>query len=240
MEDKDLQAQIEVAKAAGYTDDEIQAHLDELHGTAKPLEAPEQNKHHEANVGTAQMAGLAGAEKIGEVGKKVLEYGLPAAGVGYGLYKGGQAMANRPVAPTNVNVNMPGQPMTQAEADFAKMDAFGRGQAPNVPGEAPYTPGSASGASAEAQAYQKAAQEAAARQAAAQPPTAANFMQRVAALAGRYAPMARVGTGIGLALYPSSTGPQVPTAGPARGAEINPATGRPWTQFELDRYNQQY
>jgi len=203
MEDKDLQAQIEVAKAAGYTDDEIQAHLDELHGTAKPLEAPEQNKHHEANVGTAQMAGLAGAEKIGEVGKKVLEYGLPAAGVGYGLYKGGQALANRPVAPPQATTFTAG-------ANPAWDAALSQPHPSTIP------------------------------PAAQQPPTAANFMQRVATLAGRYAPMARVGTGIGLALYPSSTGPQVPTAGPARGAEINPATGRPWTEFELARYNQQY
>lgn len=224
---------IEAAKADGYTDAEIQAYLNDQAGKTPPLPTPEKNKHHEANVGTAQFGAVAGAEQVGEVGKKLLEYGLPAAGIGYGVYKGAQSFANRapgPVPPTSTPT-----PTTatsgfdaggQKVADFVNQ----RGQfAPETP-----TP------SAQAQAYQKTAQEAAARQAAAQPPTAANFMQRIAQLATKYAPLARITTGAGLMTYSPNLGPQVPSAGPARGMEINPQTGRPWTEFELARYNQQY
>jgi hypothetical protein len=241
MEDKELQAQIQAAKDAGYSDAEIQAHIDEISGKAKPLEEPEKNKHHEANVGTAQAAALGGAEKIGEIGKKIVEYGLPAAGVGYGLYKGGQAMANRmpgPVAPS-----APAAPATgfTGGANPAVDEILSRphpqgGSVPTQPGQvAAETP---KPLSPEAQAWQQ--QQAARAAQATQPPTAGNFMSRMAQLARTYAPMARGATGVGLMTYSPNLGPQVPSAGPARGSEINPQTGRPWTQFELDRYNQQY
>jgi len=53
---------------------------------------------------------------------------------------------------------------------------------------------------------------------------------------------ARVGVGTTAALMPGNVGQNynVPTAGPLRGSEINPATRRPWTPEELARYNAQY
>jgi len=230
MDEQQLQSKIAEAKAAGYTDEEIQTHIDEMNGIQKPLEQPEKNKHHEANVGAAQAGALAGAEQIGELGKKALEYGIPA----YGLYKGGQAIANRmpgPVAPTGVAG--PAVPNTSG------FDAGGQKVADFVQQRGQFAP-EANAASAEAQAYEAQKAQQAARQAATQPPTAQNFLARIAALAGEYAPVARVATGAGLMAYSPNLGPQVPSAGPARGSEINPQTGRPWTPFELARYNQQY
>jgi hypothetical protein len=73
------------------------------------------------------------------------------------------------------------------------------------------------------------------------------MMQGVAKVAGpiinnpvtRFAG-SRVGGGIQAALYPSDLGPPVPTTGPLRGSEINPATRRPWTAQELAQYRAQY
>ena len=53
------------------------------------------------------------------------------------------------------------------------------------------------------------------------------------AVGGAARAIAPAALGIGAALYPSSTGPKVPQAGPMRGMEINPNTGRPWTEQEL-------
>jgi len=60
---------------------------------------------------------------------------------------------------------------------------------------------------------------------------------RVMAPIARFAGSAPV-MGAQLALTPSSTGPQVPTAGPYRGMEINPNTRRPWTAQEIQQANQ--
>ena len=257
MDEQELQAKIAEAKAAGYTDEEIQAHLNELHGTAKPLEAPEQNKHHEANVGTAQ----AGVAALGGPAVDLAIKGAEIAGAGYGLKKLAvdpimraiqQAGPNARTVSPNGDVFRGGQPSFNNAGQGIKVNPVAPSQGPSngfdaggqkvadfVNQRGQFAP-EAGAPSAEAQAYQRAAQEAAARQAVAQPPTAANFLQRVGQLATRYAPVARGAAGAGLMAYSPNLGPQVPTAGPARGAEINPATGRPWTEFELARYNQQY
>jgi len=54
--------------------------------------------------------------------------------------------------------------------------------------------------------------------------------------------MARGGAGVAAALTPGNIGQNYnfPQTGPLRGSEINPQTGRPWTQQELAAYNQQY
>jgi hypothetical protein len=232
MDEQQLQAKIEEARAAGYTDSEIQAHLSDMAGAAPAIEAPEQNKHHEANVGAAQLGALAGAEQIGELGKKALEYGIPA----YGLYKGGQAIANRipgPVAPTGVAG--PAVPNTsgfdaggQKVADFAQQ----RGQ---------FAPEASAAPSPQAQAYQAQQAARAAAQSPTAPPTAQNFIQRIAALGSQYAPAVRGLGGIAAAVMPGNVGQNYPfpQSGPLRGSEINPQTGRPWTPMELSRYNQQ-
>jgi len=45
---------------------------------------------------------------------------------------------------------------------------------------------------------------------------------------------ARIGGTAAFALQPSSLGPPVPESGPYRGMEMNPNTGRPWTRQELE------
>lgn len=93
------------------------------------------------------------------------------------------------------------------------------------------------------------------------PPSASNYMSRMTELADKYlpakatnamgsvgrvvAPVARVlGSapvmGASLMAHSTPLGPQVPSAGPARGSELNPRTGRPWTAQELQAYNAQY
>lgn len=196
--DEQLQSKIAEAKAAGYTDAEIQAHLNDMAGKPVALEAPEKNKHHEANVGAAQIGALGAAEKIGDFAIDAAKYGIPA----YGLYKGGQAIANRmpaPVAPTT----------------------FTGGANP---------------------AFDAALSQPHPSTVAQQPPTAQNFIQRIAELSSRYAPAVRGGAGIAAAVMPGNVGQNYPfpQKGPMRGQEINPQTGRPWTEFELARYNQQY
>ena len=54
--------------------------------------------------------------------------------------------------------------------------------------------------------------------------------------------MAKGGAGVAAALTPGNIGQNYnfPQTGPLRGSEINPQTGRPWTQQELAAYNQQY
>lgn len=247
MDEKDLQSKIAEAKAAGYTDEEIQSHLDEMRGTQKPLAEPEKNKHHEANIGAAE----AGTAALGGPAADLAMKGAEIAGAGYGLKKLAVDPIMRAIQQANPNAtimqngqafrggvpgaNMPSGPAVPSNG----FDAGGQKVADFVNQRGQFAPESGI-PSAEAQAYQRAAQEAAARQAAAQPPTAANFLQRVGQLASRYAPLARGAAGVGLATYSPNLGPQVPTAGPARGSEINPQTGRPWTEFELARYNQQY
>ena len=59
------------------------------------------------------------------------------------------------------------------------------------------------------------------------------------------APVARVAgsapvMGAQLMLTPSDLGPKVPRSGPLRGSEINPQTGRGWTDAELAQYNSVY
>jgi hypothetical protein len=198
MDEQQLQSKIAEAKAAGYTDQEIQSYLDEMAGKQPKLEQPEINKHHEANVGMAQIGALGAAEKIGDVAVDAAKYGIPA----YGLYKGGQAIANRmpaPVPPTTFT----------GGANPAFDAALSKPHPSTVPAE---------------------------------PPTAGNFIQRMAALGSKYAPYARGAGAVAATVMPSNVGQNYPfpQKGPMRGMEINPQTGRPWTEFELARYNQQY
>jgi hypothetical protein len=205
MDEQQLQSKIAEAKAAGYTDAEIQAHINDMQGKPVALEAPEKNKHHEANVGAAQIGALGVAEKVGDFAIDAAKYGIPA----YGLYKGGQAIANR----------MPGPVAPQAPTTFTggANPAWDAKMATPHPSTVPPTNPSA-------------------------PPTAQNFIQRIAELAGKYAPAVRGGAGIAAAVMPGNVGQNYPfpQKGPMRGQEINPQTGRPWTEFELARYNQQY
>jgi hypothetical protein len=95
MAEKTIEERVQEAKAAGYTDEEINAYLN-----PQPIAAPDENKRSEEYTGTAQFGALAGADTAIDLAKQGLKYGLPA----YGVYKGGQAIANRiptaPVAPS--------------------------------------------------------------------------------------------------------------------------------------------
>jgi hypothetical protein len=72
---------------------------------------------------------------------------------------------------------------------------------------------------------------------------AAKIRELAAQKAMQAAPTAaRVGVGATAAITPGNVGQNynVPQAGPLRGSEINPQTGRGWTPEELARYNAQY
>lgn len=62
---------------------------------------------------------------------------------------------------------------------------------------------------------------------------------RVLGQAGRALGVA-TGAGPTLATWTTDLGPEVPSAGPQRGNEINTNTGRPWTPAELEQYNRIY
>lgn len=200
--DPELQAKIDEAKAAGYTDEDIQQYLE---AQGQPLTAPTQNKRSEEYTGMGQFGAA-----------KAAEYGLG----GYGAYKIGQGLVN-----------------TAGKA-FAK--------APAAPAPTTFTGGAnAAWDAALAKPYS--------------PPTAGNFIERMSELASKYGDVAKRGVttvaekaapvaramapaalGASLMAYSPSLGPQVPAAGPARGSELNPSTGRPWTKQELQAYNSQY
>lgn len=167
---------------------------------------PEVNRSEEM-VGTAQAAGM----KAGEVAFDLAKYGLG----GYGAYKIAQGLMNRggpgaaPVAPTNLPVT--GSP--QHVMDVLKSPT---GSAPTQ---------QPSWIQRALQSGQQAAQSIGQRIA-----PAARAVAPYAEMAARYSvPLALLAT-------PSSLGPKVPSKGPYRGYEINPATGRGWTPEEITAY----
>ena len=225
MADENLQKKIDEAKAAGYTDEEIQNYLN----PTPPAPVPQPQKQslvdmmHQYNpqgfgqpltpeqTGTAQFGAGQAAKYLGE------------AGLGYGAYRGlknvAQNFGNQSPPP-------PPPPSTGVDIGGQKVVDFARGMAPNgVPpstSQLPMSPPSPPP----------------------QPPTAQNFIQRMSQLAQQYgpvvaekiAPVARVGIPAALATYSPNLGPPVPQRGPYQGTEINPQTNRPWTAQELQQY----
>ena len=215
MADENLQKKIAEAKAAGYTDEEIQNYLN----PTPPAPVPQPQKQslvdmmHQYNpqgfgqpltpeqTGTAQFGAGQAAKYLGE------------AGLGYGAYRG---LKN--IAQNFGNPPPPAAPPAGVDTGGQKVVDFARGMAPNgIPSPAPQPP---------------------------QPPTAQNFIQRMSQLAQQYgpvvaekiAPVARVGIPAALATYSPNLGPPVPQRGPYQGTEINPQTNRPWTAQELQQY----
>ena len=215
MADENLQKKIAEAKAAGYTDEEIQNYLN----PTPPAPVPQPQKQslvdmmHQYNpqgfgqpltpeqTGTAQFGAGQAAKYLGE------------AGLGYGAYRG---LKN--VAQNFGNPPPPAAPPAGVDTGGQKVVDFARGMAPNgIPSPAPQPP---------------------------QPSTAQNFIQRMSQLAQQYgpvvaekiAPVARVGIPAALATYSPNLGPPVPQRGPYQGTEINPQTNRPWTAQELQQY----
>ena len=225
--DKELERQIQEARANGYSEEQIQAFLNPqpvretaLPPATGPVPAPESPyvNRSEENLALAQGIGAQAAKyaTIGGVGKVAVDTALKMAGKqptpsitrGIGnLAQGAYNMVRpTPAAP----VAAVAEPLT----DFVQQ----RGAFAPQPAQAPV------GGPAAAQ--------------------ATTFLDRIAALGNKYAPAARVATGVGAMVMPGNVGQnygaQFPQSGPMRGMEINPATGRPWTPQELQQYSQQY
>jgi hypothetical protein len=248
----------QAAKAAGYTDAEIDAYeaeqkqkgapAPEVSGTEPPPPpppSPTQNEVSDVNYGElATTMGLAAAP-----------YVLPAVGVGaagYGALKVGGWGRNLASSAKDVSTAMRERTAVEAarEARMGSGGAYGRTPTPTPAGPQLLGPGGQPlPASTHAPVSGPVAPNPAAQpvpaQTAGQPGIAERVrqiaMQRIAPVAQAVAPVARAATGVGAALMPGNMGQNYPfpQSGPMRGQEINPATGRPWTAQELQQYNSQ-
>ena len=215
----------ERARAAGYTDEEINAFEAEENTKNPPAPAmataqveamepppPEQTPIPEIDKTASTMAAVgAGA---GQLAENVKNAAIPI-GEGYLAYKGIQGM--RDLAGAKQAAAQAQQAHTNLQQQkFASQQAKAAGMRP--PGSAP---------TATAPPAQ---------------PTAMNFLERMAGLARTYAPLARGATGVAAAVTPGNAGQNYgahfPQTGPQAGREINPATGAPWTAQELQQYAQ--
>jgi hypothetical protein len=226
----------QAAKAAGYTDAEIDAYeaeqkqkgapAQEMTGTEPPPPPPPsatQNQTSDVNYG----------ELLTTMGAAAAPYVLPAAGVGLGTYgalKVGGWGRDLASSAKDVASAMKERTAVDAarEARMANRPGFGG------PGPQP-APQPVSGPVAPSPAAQPVNQPGIAER------VRQIALQRVAPVAQAVAPIARAATGVGAALMPGNMGQNYPfpQAGPMRGQEINPATGRPWTAQELQQYNSQ-
>jgi len=96
MDPKELEAKMQEARDAGYSEEEIQNYLANKQTPIEDLRNQPTMDRHEQNVGMGQAAGGLGAENLINAGEKVIEYGAPA----YGAYKAIQHFRGGPVAPT--------------------------------------------------------------------------------------------------------------------------------------------
>lgn len=205
--DEQLQAKIDEAKAAGYSDEEIQQFLATKD---KPI-AEEQPHERGAEYGGTAMSALPAAVEVGAVG--------------YGIKKAAEAFRGAPAV-------TPVQPGSLANATKTLMTPSNPQPALNPTWDNALKqpvnqgPSMMERGTQYAKEMQRIAAEKVMQGARAMAPAA----QAVGGAARAVAPAA---LGIGAALYPSSTGPSVPQSGPMRGMEINPNTGRPWTEQEL-------
>lgn len=211
MADENLQKKIAEAKAAGYTDEEIQNYLN----PTPPAPVPQPQKQslvdmmHQYNpqgfgqpltpeqTGTAQFGAGQAAKYLGEVG------------LGYGAYRGLKNVAQ--------NFGNPPPSSTGVDTGGQKVVDFARGMAPNgIPSPAPQPP------------QPPTAQNFIQRM--------SQLAQQYSPVAEKIAPVAKVGIPAALATYSRPLGPPVPQRGPYQGTEINPQTNRPWTAQELQQY----
>lgn len=237
--DEELQRKIEEARAAGYSDEEINQYVQSLNqppSTTQPstfadgtpvVPQNEPMSRTEEYKGMAETALLplgkaltTGAELY--AGKKLVFDPLVDAVRGRGpAGPSGPVMpspANQPSvsAPKNPIAMEPMRPVAPAPEPFfsEKFD-----EAMKKPPKGPIRTAVDRGAEYASKIRELAAQKA---------------MQA--------APLVRAGAGIAAAVTPGNVGQNynVPQAGPLRGSEINPETRRPWTPEELARYNQQF
>ena len=249
------------ARAAGYSDEEIDAYL--------------QQKKTQPEMPTGDMPPPPAVSELPEKGFDVNEmattmaagasqYALPAAGAavaggaGYGLYKFGknitdvgrdvaQAMRERTAVEAAREARMANRP------GFGGMPAAGQPPVGTPPPPAASTPSAAAPGSqfraAGPVSPQPIPQAAPMPQPAATPTNQPNMARQVAQMAfdrlssaaRGMAPTIRGGLGALAAFTPGNVGQNYPfpTSGPMAGREINPSTQRPWTKQELDAYNAQ-
>lgn len=239
------------AKDAGYTDEEIDAFLAQEKSQPEAATAPVASTTSEppapwtrvpevSATGTGVGAMVAGAAK--SVGGLVAELAVPAA-VAYSAKKalditrlGKDALD---VYRQNANVN------AAREARLQQHPKFGASRVPAAPAAPGYGPTTYNAPTATGPSIPQTAatgpsipQGAPAAQPAAQP---ANWMQRAISMAKNAAPaLAKAGIATGALTYSAPLGPRVPSRGPLRGSEINPATGMGWTAADLAAYEAQY
>ena len=218
----------ERARAAGYTDEEIDAYEAQQRGTAggepppPPPASADQGDASGINAAEMVMTGLGAVGPFGagvatavaapfayRGAKAILQKGRDMTRPGTALNPiggGGPRMPTTTSAPsTRIPINAPVAPAPVAPAPVAPAPA---------PAPAPVSqPGM----------VQRVSQMA---------------FDRLSNIAARAAPAVRGGLGAMAALTPGNIGQNYPfpTSGPQRGQEINPVTGRPWTQDELAQY----
>jgi hypothetical protein len=210
--DEKLQAQMEEARAQGYTEEQIKEFLNPQ-PTARPDMAKDESgapvspfvSRGEEAVGTGQYAAAEAAK-----------YAAIGGGGLYGAKKVAQAIRG-PVAPSTL-------PITGSAAHDLEILKSANGSAPS---RAPTMMERGTDIA-------KKMREIAANKvmpAAANAATAAAPYVRGATAVGAMAMPGNAG---------QNYAAQFPQSGPMRGMEINPATGRPWTPAELQQYNQAY
>jgi len=249
------------AKAAGYSDEEIDAYLQSQPAT---VQAPAPVQQAEAEPGEppapttvipevgSTSGNITEAATLG--GMAVAPYVLPAAGAAAAAYGGsklyGAWNASAQAAQALADAKMASE---AGIAERAAAKAAGRIPGPVAPQAAPGTsaildssgrpmvrqpiaPQPAPAAQAAEQSMASRVRQAAAQRIAGLSESAGNMLGRAAPYAARAAGVA------GAALMPGNAGQNYnfPTTGPLRGSEINPRTGRPWTGQELAAYKQQY
>ena len=222
MPTQDLQSQIDEARANGYSEEQIQAFLNPQPVRETALQPQGTGPMSTTTVQTPATPWVdrsaedsATLQAVGlQAGYDVAKYGLPAAGVGYALKKGIDAYKQTKMPPPTTFTGGANPAFDKALTQ-------------------PYNPATPQGAPA--------GQPPVGGPAAAQ---GATFLERMATMASKYAPAARVATGVGAMVMPGNVGQnyaaQFPQSGPMRGNEINPQTGQPWTAQELQQYSQQY
>jgi len=236
----------ERARAAGYTDAEIDAYEaqqkqqaqgpvapDGVEPPPPPPPDPNQGKASEASMGELATTTVMAAAP----------YALPAIGVGaagYGAYKVGGWGRDLARSARDVAGAMRERTAVEAAREERMANRPGFGGQPR-PGST-MGPVAPQGAPAPAATPAPVAQPAPAPAQASQPGVAQRVAQmaydKLTNVAQRAAPYARAGMGALAALTPGNIGQDYPfpMSGPMRGQEINPQTGRPWTREELSAY----
>lgn len=234
------------AKAAGYTDEEIEAYIaanPEVAseapppGEEPPAPEPIYNEPGERGVLPAGMvpekynpsASTVGTAAVGAGGLGLAKGLLPKVNVSFG----GGSPSSGPVAPTPT----PSAPVAPAPVKPGLVDAQGRPLTPESPAQrAPRSTTRLPSGTLPPQAG-------AAPKPAIGGPAAAEGSNFIQSLAQKYGPaVSRAGVGAAAMLTPGNIGQNynVPTKGPLRGSEINPSTGRAWTPEEAQHYSSWY